>query len=89
MARIRFSILLLVPLSIPIPALSFDPGTAPCSNSDHALDSNFSPALDCELGSVLDFVLSRSRSKEYLKGKRLEGNEAIADVRKFLDAQDE
>ncbi|GBP53241.1 hypothetical protein EVAR_88125_1 [Eumeta japonica] len=37
-----------------------DLGTAPYSDSGHALDSNFSPSLNFELGPVLDFDSSLS-----------------------------
>ncbi|GBP52963.1 hypothetical protein EVAR_97555_1 [Eumeta japonica] len=42
-------------------ALKSDLGTAPYSNSEQALDSNFSPTLDSDLGAVLDFDLFQSR----------------------------
>ncbi|GBP91699.1 hypothetical protein EVAR_66460_1 [Eumeta japonica] len=43
-----------------------DLGTAPNSNPDHALDSNFSPTLDSDLGSGFDFRFRSSSGLQLL-----------------------
>ncbi|GBP57063.1 hypothetical protein EVAR_36730_1 [Eumeta japonica] len=52
----------------PSPALKFDCGAASHSDSSHAINFNYSPTLDWDLGHVLDFDRPRDRPASLLSG---------------------